>query len=283
LEENLTSQIILVSILVPNYNKAPYLARAVRSALCQTFSNLELVISDDYSSDLGQESLAQFELMDPRVRIRFSPHRVFSNWNRAKCICLARACCVSFLDSDDELMNQTVEIDSRAHKLTGADMVEHKVLQVRSGGRISIFQWREAPFHEADNVTLTAALRKETMNWTLWRKMIGRHLYARALVFLGLEACQLQIVMAEDRLHATALYRFVRKFVTVDYFGYLYYPNIFDNSWHRMGQIPSLLSTIEKLVTQMASRQIADSVDNGAVCRFCAGIQEEIPELSCKN
>jgi glycosyltransferase involved in cell wall biosynthesis len=264
----------LISILIPNYNKAPYLARAVRSALCQTIQGFEIAVADDHSTDLAENSILHWQVIDRRIRGWVNRKRLFSNWNRAKCVCLARGSWIFFLDSDDELMNRTAEIDFRAHQVTGADMVEHKMLQVRPGGRICIFQWREAPFRMADNNTLTITLQKGQMNWTLWRKMIERFLYQRALVFLGLESCKLRIIMAEDRLHATSLYRFVRKFVTVDYFGYLYYANIPDNSWRRMRQAPSLVFTVEDLVKLMFSRQISDYVNVADVCRLCAGIEE---------
>jgi glycosyltransferase involved in cell wall biosynthesis len=278
---HVSPEIVLASILIPNYNKGPYIARAVRSALSQTLSSLEIAISDDHSTDLPENLFLQLQRLDRRVRIWVNDRRLFSNWNRAKCVCRARGSWIFFLDSDDELMNRTAEIDFRAHQLTGADMVEHRILQVRSGGRICIFRWREAPFQIADNNTLTAAMQKGIMNWTLWRKMIDRKLYQRALVFLGIEACTLPIVMAEDRLHATSLYRFVSKFVTVEYFGSLYYLNIPDNSWNRMKGLPSPGPMIEKHVKLMLSRHVTDFVDGRAVCHLCARIASEIPAESC--
>jgi hypothetical protein len=187
---------------------------------------------------------------------------------------LAHGTLILFLDSDDELMNRTAEIDFNVHQLTGADVVEHKMLQFLSGGRIAIFEWREAPFREANNSTLTAAVRKGIMNWTLPRKMIERLLYQQALVFLGSETCKLPILWAEDQLQVITLYRFVHKFVTVDYFGYLYYTGIPDNSRVRVKRFPWMASIAFKHLALMYARRKPDSIDERAVRNFCDAIEQ---------
>jgi hypothetical protein len=151
-------------------------------------------------------------------------------------------------------------------------VIEHKMMQVLSSHRICIFKWREAPFQEADNNTLTAAMRKGIMNWTLPRKMIERCLYQHALVFLGVETCRLRIIVGEDKLQATALYRFVRKFVTVNYFGYLYYKNVPDNSRTRMKEFPSMQSVVDKLIQSINVQPRPNSVNGEAVFNFCSGM-----------
>jgi glycosyltransferase involved in cell wall biosynthesis len=41
----------LISIIVPNYNHAPYLEKRIESILSQTFQDFELIILDDLSTD----------------------------------------------------------------------------------------------------------------------------------------------------------------------------------------------------------------------------------------
>lgn len=56
-----------VTVVIPSYNHAAYIAEAVRSVLDQTFSDLELVVVDDGSRDQSLEVLASFS--DPRMRV----------------------------------------------------------------------------------------------------------------------------------------------------------------------------------------------------------------------
>ena len=56
-----------VSVVVPTYNGARYVERAVRSALQQSFTDLEVVVSDDGSTDGTLDVLGRID--DPRLSV----------------------------------------------------------------------------------------------------------------------------------------------------------------------------------------------------------------------
>lgn len=58
----------LVSILIPTHNRPDYCELAVESALAQTYTNLEIVISDNSDDDLTRDRLAPLIAKDPRIR-----------------------------------------------------------------------------------------------------------------------------------------------------------------------------------------------------------------------
>jgi glycosyltransferase involved in cell wall biosynthesis len=174
-----------VSIMMPTYNKGEYIVRAVSSALAQTLTDFELLISDDCSDDLTSTNLQPFLCCEPRIRYWVNDERIFTNRNRVKVVRAARGPWLLCLDSDDELMNRTAEVDYAAQLRTGADMVEHKAIQVDWSRTRLPWVFKPPPFREADNETLTKAFWNGTMNWTLWLKMMRRALYVRALQFLG--------------------------------------------------------------------------------------------------
>lgn len=60
---------IKVSIIMPIYNGEEYLKDAIRSILTQTFSDFELIISDDASTDASWEIAKHFAIEDHRIRI----------------------------------------------------------------------------------------------------------------------------------------------------------------------------------------------------------------------
>jgi glycosyltransferase involved in cell wall biosynthesis len=73
----------LVSVGVPVYNGERFLARALESLLSQTFSDFEIIISDNASTDRTSEICAQFASQDSRIRVIRQPRNLGAprNWN----------------------------------------------------------------------------------------------------------------------------------------------------------------------------------------------------------
>ena len=89
-----------VSVILPTYNREPLLPRSIHSVLCQTFTDFELLIVDDGSTDNTAEVVAGF--VDPRVRyLRLEQNAGVSN-ARNTGIREARGELIAFQDSDDE-------------------------------------------------------------------------------------------------------------------------------------------------------------------------------------
>jgi glycosyltransferase involved in cell wall biosynthesis len=88
-----------VSVCIPTFNAARHIRDTVRSVLEQTFTDFELVICDDASTDDTIKILQEFA--DPRVRVIPSPTNtgLAPNWNRSVCEC--RAPYVKVLCQDD--------------------------------------------------------------------------------------------------------------------------------------------------------------------------------------
>jgi glycosyltransferase involved in cell wall biosynthesis len=88
-----------ISVVIPLYNKGPYIARALNSVLSQTVQNFEVIVVDDGSTDDGADVVRGVE--DPRIMlIQQENQGVSAARNRG--IEAARANLIAFLDADDE-------------------------------------------------------------------------------------------------------------------------------------------------------------------------------------
>lgn len=89
-----------VSVIVPTYNRAHLLPRAIDSALAQTFESFEVLVVDDGSTDGTHELLAGYD--DRRVRYLRQPHNQGVSAARNRGLRESRGEFLAFLDSDDE-------------------------------------------------------------------------------------------------------------------------------------------------------------------------------------
>ena len=102
----------VVTVVIPTYNRLPLLRSAVSSVLSQTFSDLELLVVDDGSSDGTAEYLDGID--DPRARRIPLPHT--GNVARARNAGAAQATgsILTFLDSDDLWLPRKLEVQLAA-------------------------------------------------------------------------------------------------------------------------------------------------------------------------
>lgn len=90
------------SLLMPTFNRAGLLERALDSVLAQHETQWELLIADDGSTDATPRVLAQWRLREPRIRTWRHENRGQAA-SRNRLLHCARAPWIAFLDSDDEL------------------------------------------------------------------------------------------------------------------------------------------------------------------------------------
>lgn len=95
-----------VSIVVPLFNKAPYVDRALRSISAQTFSDLEVIVVDDGSTDGGAERVEAFG--DRRFRL-LRQENAGPGAARNRGMAQAAGDLIAFLDADDEWMPHYLE------------------------------------------------------------------------------------------------------------------------------------------------------------------------------
>ena len=89
----------LVSIIMPTYNCARFIRESIDSVLAQTYTNWELIIVDDSSTDNTAEMVANFN--DPRIHYLRNEQNEGAALTRNKALRAAKGRYIAFLDSDD--------------------------------------------------------------------------------------------------------------------------------------------------------------------------------------
>jgi len=98
-----------VSIGIPVYNGEAYLDEAIRSVQAQTVGDLEIIVSDNGSTDASPAIAARYASEDPRIRLVRQPENRGAAWNYNEVLRLAQAPLFKWMPADDRMAPRHLE------------------------------------------------------------------------------------------------------------------------------------------------------------------------------
>lgn len=104
----------LFSVLIANYNNGKYLMDAVESVKAQTYPNWEIILVDDGSTDNAEEVYTKLS-SEERIHIFRNGENKGCGYTKRKCVELAHGEICGFLDADDTLTKDALEVMVGAH------------------------------------------------------------------------------------------------------------------------------------------------------------------------
>lgn len=113
----------LVSIITTLYNSEPFIARTIESVLAQTYTNWEMVITDDCSIDNAPAIVEKYAASDSRIRLLRLTENGGPGVSRNHSIENANGRYIAFLDSDDTWAPDKLEKQLDLMKRTGCGVV----------------------------------------------------------------------------------------------------------------------------------------------------------------
>lgn len=127
----------LVSVIIPTFNRARFLKRAVDSVLAQTYKDLELIVVNDGSCDDTFEMLAH--IADSRLKIIHLESNVGVSKARNIGFSHSKGEWIALLDSDDEWLSHRLEIQMNYIDSMPAfyPLIHGEEIWIRNGKRIN--------------------------------------------------------------------------------------------------------------------------------------------------
>ena len=113
----------MISVIVPIYNVELYLEEAIESVMHQTYTDLEIILVDDGSTDGSGEICDRYQKRDSRIKVIHQENRGVSAARNAG-IDICKGEMIAFLDSDDAFCEDMLQKLSDAMLESGADIVE---------------------------------------------------------------------------------------------------------------------------------------------------------------
>jgi succinoglycan biosynthesis protein ExoO len=141
----------VASVVMANFNGSAHLAEAVESAQKQTMRDLEIIVSDDGSTDDSVDIVTQLKRTDPRIRLIRSDRNGGPAAARNRAIEAAAGEWIAIMDSDDLMHHGRLATLITIGSRDGADLVADDLLEFfeqpsRPFRRLLRGQWKRAPF-----------------------------------------------------------------------------------------------------------------------------------------
>lgn len=124
----------LVSIILPTYNRAEFIGKALDSVLAQTYTKWECIIIDDGSTDNTRELLEAYG--DSRFKYLHQENQGVSG-ARNTGIAQSKGEILALLDSDDEWMPNKLEFQLDYMQTNGYEVCQTEEIWVRGGKRVN--------------------------------------------------------------------------------------------------------------------------------------------------
>lgn len=161
----------LISIITPNYNCSRFITETIESVLAQTYSNWEMIIVDDCSSDDSYEIALNYSKKESRIKVLKNTKNSGAAFSRNSALDIAQGEYISFLDSDDLWEKEKLEkqLDFMINNncdfsYTIYDLIDEESKkmnkEVRIPKRLSYFKY----LHHCYTGCLTVMYKKEIAN-----------------------------------------------------------------------------------------------------------------------
>ncbi len=113
----------LISVIVPVYNVVPYVEACLKSIVCQSYKNLEILVVDDASTDGSFDICQKFAVVDSRIKFMQHNENLGLSAARNTALEVAKGDYIVFVDSDDTIDKNMYSTMYSAVKKTEADII----------------------------------------------------------------------------------------------------------------------------------------------------------------
>ncbi len=128
----------LISVVMPVYNQEAYIAEALESVLAQTYTNLEILISDDCSKDASLEIIKSYAARDARIKVLPSERNLGICGNFNKLFDSVSGEFLAFFSGDDVMMPEKLATQLAVlQQHPEVVVVHHDALFINESGTIT--------------------------------------------------------------------------------------------------------------------------------------------------
>lgn len=171
----------LISVIIPIYNSDKYLSRCILSIQEQLYENLEIILVDDGSTDDSLKICQEYAEKDLRIKVIHKENGGLSSARNKGLECSSGEY-IFFVDSDDYIATETLQILLNEIKLNYADVAMCEYIKVdENGGLLELPALKEENIIivNGERLLLENAYGKEKTFVVVWNKLYKRKIFEK--------------------------------------------------------------------------------------------------------
>ena len=230
------------SIYIPAYNAEKTIKRCIESVLSQSFSDFEVIIINDGSIDSTKELVSKYASIEKRNKI-YNQDNIGVFPTRLYAISKCSGDYVISLDSDDELVDNCLDIINKYLNLNNIDILVFNAYNILSNGKYSARREEMKNNTILDYNSIDYYLIKliESDNYnSLWNKAIRRD-----LINISLLNNYINVNIGEDNLILIDCFIKAHKVLFISDILYKYYTNVGMTKYFRLDSFSNLKNRID--------------------------------------
>lgn len=119
----------LISVIIPTYNRQSTILRAVNSVLAQTYTNYEIIIIDDASTDDTEAIIQKLYSANSKIHYYRNEYNLGAGSSRNIGVSHSKGSYIAFQDSDDEWLPQKLTLQTKALALHSSCNIVYSVMK----------------------------------------------------------------------------------------------------------------------------------------------------------
>lgn len=168
---------MLISLIIPVYNSAKYLEKCLSSCIGQTYTNLDIVVVNDGSTDQSLDIIKKFIAIDSRIRLI---NKVNAGLVEARKTGVANALAdyIMFVDSDDYIVDNAVALLFNSQQRCKSDIVLANFMVELESGK-NLFNSNNKYVYGIDEIGMVLNILSKNVAPTIWGKLMKKEVFFR--------------------------------------------------------------------------------------------------------
>jgi len=223
----------MITNIIPSYNCEKTIITSIHSIQYQNFSNIEIIIVDDFSMDNSKEIIKTLQINDKRIKLIENKRNMGTLYSRSIGALLSRGDYILCLDNDDLFFNEDIfDFLIKQSKKENLDLVSFRAVEIEDylDGIQNMKDYRF--FGLKNNLSLS---QPELGIWTIsldgkflihdneiWLKCIKSKIYKKAVHIFGIQRYSKYICWAEDTIINFIIFNIAESCKYVHKIGYIH-------------------------------------------------------------